>query len=1468
MANLLSYIEQVEKLNHKPAYGIAADELLGYQSEIEALPGVLVNQAEAWLKIARLPKNPPPALPSRLAGWCSLSDDPKKTPTLAARGPIADADGQSVSGDLERHPEIGALFEAYQRELWRPWAREESQNRASIRLYQKLFQLHQSASQDGAEAPVELIWGSGVASWAPEGKKIQHPLITQVCELSLNAEDFSIEIRARDAEPRLELDCYAELQNPGVKSLEARWSEFLAGAEREGHALTPFAQPGFSGALATAAAELSPSGVYADASQPPPAPGPQLVVSGSWVLFFRERSGHFLLKDVERLKEAAKAQELAGVALPPALSAFVTPGKDETKTRSRAVFRGLSSGSGAQGAQELYFPLPYNEEQVAIARELEANDGVVVMGPPGTGKTHTIANVICHYLAQGKKVLVTAKGETALSVLKEKLPEQVQRLCVSLLTDERDGMRQFEQSISTITTEVAALDPEAAEREILLLEGRLDEEHSAIADCERRIGEFAHQHLSAYERSGKKELLLDIANALAAQSEGLWIEHDALPGQAPLVTNEAIRAAGEARLRAGACLRSLREPTPSPRGLPSASHIGSLARELAERQGLLAAFERGEALSIAAGVFTAPERELLALASEMAQSLADAASARQSEAWLSDFERRSAQGQIPAAARPLMARAAELENRRQALLIHAVSAPEAAEGSQDYQEALARLAQGQKAFGLLSFGKDEAKALLAQTQIGGQPPQSAEQWRLAQERFAFLKEARALMSQWSALGEEAGWPEVGGSRDKAVKEIARLARLAARSEELSAAASKALARAQGLFPALSGSSPDEDFFRVLASRLAAGARLAALTARREEQNALISLLSAHQGPASDAASRVALSLASQHPESLEAVWQESLDELAKIEGLADDFAAIEAAADLAERSGAQAWAARLRSEPALGAADPLSSSSWSEAWEWRAWDNLLASLDDPQALRKLFAERSDAEARLAHVYERLIVKKTWLGAQKNCTESVRQRLQQYLNAVQAMGKGTGVRAQRHRATARAAMSEAYKAVSCWIMPQWRVSEAMAPEMGMFDLVIIDEASQSDIWALPALARGKKVLIVGDPKQVSPGAIGVAEDKILELSARFLKGQPYKAEMTPDKSIYSLASVVFAGNSVMLKEHFRTAPAIIEYSNRSFYNGQIQPLRSAKPGRELNPPLVDVFVPGGFRKGDANPPEARAIVNEIKIILRDPACAGKSLGVVTLLGQEQAALITRMVHEEIDPADIIARRISVGAPPVFQGKERDIILLSMALQAGDRSVADKLESEQRLNVAMSRARDRVYLFRSVEESAFPPDSLSAKLIRHFRQPFALTPERRADLRELCESDFERAFYDLLVERGYRVTPQFPCCGFRIDFVVEGEGGQRLAIECDGDRYHGPDQWLADMARQRVLERAGWSFWRCFASSFARRPLEVKSDLFRALAAQGIRPFVGEAPAPSALTERRQAAPFKAGAEGSP
>ena len=414
------------------------------------------------------------------------------------------------------------------------------------------------------------------------------------------------------------------------------------------------------------------------------------------------------------------------------------------------------------------------------------------------------------------------------------------------------------------------------------------------------------------------------------------------------------------------------------------------------------------------------------------------------------------------------------------------------------------------------------------------------------------------------------------------------------------------------------------------------------------------------------------------------------------------------------------------------------------------------------------------------------------------------------------------------------------------MPHYRISESLPSEFGCFDLVIIDEASQSDLTALPAILRAQKMLIVGDDKQVSPEGVGLEEEKIRNLMTRFLANQveTYRPQMTPERSIYDLLKVVFAKSAVMLKEHFRCVAPIIEYSKREFYNHELKPLRIPKASERLSPPLVDVIVEDGFRKGDINPAEARFIVDEIKAIVQDPLMTKRSIGVVSLLGDKQALKVWEMLEKEIGLDMIQRHRITCGDARTFQGKERDIMFLSMVVSKGDAKALSGLSYEQRFNVAASRAQNRMYLVRSVLVDDLGTTDIRKKLVSHFSTPFAQNETCVVDNRKRCESPFEREIYDILTARGYRVLPQVPVGEYRIDMVVEGNQDNRLAIECDGDRYHGPDKWDDDMRRQRILGRAGWRFWRCFASTFVMNRQDVTQDLLDTLKDFGIEPIGSE------------------------
>jgi hypothetical protein len=380
----------------------------------------------------------------------------------------------------------------------------------------------------------------------------------------------------------------------------------------------------------------------------------------------------------------------------------------------------------------------------------------------------------------------------------------------------------------------------------------------------------------------------------------------------------------------------------------------------------------------------------------------------------------------------------------------------------------------------------------------------------------------------------------------------------------------------------------------------------------------------------------------------------------------------------------------------------------------------------------------------------LVVALTRQALQQRATVEIRTHLQAFVSALARLGKGTGASAAKYQKAAQAAMARCYAGVPCWIMPSWRVAENLPAELGAFDLVIMDEASQSGPEEIGALLRGKKLLIVGDDQQVSPTVIGVTNDEADRLSRRYLDGLPavFTPFLLPGSSIYELMSVLFADGKVMLKEHFRCVEPIIRFSSQ-FYPSPLLPLRVPGASERMDPPLIDIYLEDGVRRPGSklNAVEADVIVEEIARLVNDPAerTVGpkgrpRTLGVISLVGAEQAKAIEKrlLADERIGPDAMERHRIRCGDSATFQGDERDVIFLSMVNDPAHKIAWTASALRQRANVALSRARERMILVRSIgPEHLGNPEDLKLKILNHFAAPMAGAEGATGGVLERCE-----------------------------------------------------------------------------------------------------------------------------------
>ncbi|HZJ76138.1 MAG TPA: AAA domain-containing protein, partial [Oscillospiraceae bacterium] len=513
------------------------------------------------------------------------------------------------------------------------------------------------------------------------------------------------------------------------------------------------------------------------------------------------------------------------------------------------------------------------------------------------------------------------------------------------------------------------------------------------------------------------------------------------------------------------------------------------------------------------------------------------------------------------------------------------------------------------------------------------------------------------------------------------------------------------------------------------------------------------------------------------------------------------------------------------------------------AWKWSQLNSQINRINSYDS-NKIQREIDKINEALMVNARKLAYEKAWYYKIKNTTDEQIQAIKGWRQTMKQVGKGTGKNAPRLLKKARELMPRCQTAIPVWIMPLNRVAENFDPQSNKFDVVIIDEASQADLLALSALYLGEKIIIVGDDEQVSPNPVGIKIHEINALIEQHLQDIPLNHLYNVQTSIYDMAQ-----NSgfkpLMLTEHFRCLPEIIEFSNGLSYNNKIRPLRDASQV-DVKPAVIPYRVLEGFKTPDkTNKMEAEHIVSLICACIENEEYKGKTMGVISLVGQKQAYEIDKLLQSKLEPRDYESRKIQCGNPAQFQGDERDIIFLSIVDGPNEDGTPIKLISEsgrndmdrKRYNVAASRAKDQMWVIYSLNpEIDLKPGDIRLRLIKHVLNPSVVNREKQLNK---AESDFEKKVIKSLQNRGYDVNPQWEVGLYRIDIVIK-DGDKRIAIECDGERWHTLDNLAEDMKRQAILERLGWRFIRIRGSQFYTNPEGTMEWVFAELGSYDIKP----------------------------
>lgn len=1368
--------------------------------------------------------------PSQLiADWLQLGwKEPEKPGIYLVSKTELDINGNPEIINFDQSKDRVAAWQAWT-ERRNVWCEFEIPTRAALRVWEKIFTLYSKLQLEGES--VELVLGDGVF----DSNGLHHPILLRRVELSFDPQTQTFTIEDADAISHFYSTIFANIQNAPVR----QWQQQL----QEGD-LHPLGGQVVTDWLATVIGSFK-DGQFVVGE--PEGKVSHERIGRAPVLFLRKReTGRLSFLDATlndlQTTEAVSDSLLRIVGCAPPQSALAAE----------------EDSAYANEASDILLSKPANAAQLSILRRLSKRDGVLVQGPPGTGKTHTIANLIGSLLADGKTVLITSHTTKALRVLRQQVAEPLQSLCVSVLDSDLAGKKELESAVKSLANR---LDDDLS---------RLQQEAVSYTKQRLKIIEDLRHKRSDLEMAVNGEyrsLILDGAEiepvkAAKEVAQGQHM-HDWLPGPvnagAPMpLPIEKIHA-----LYASTATIAQEEEAELAHTLPQRHKIWSPER-LAVNFGQLSALESGD-LAFRSDLWRNinSEGDLEATLKRMHDALETVTRSKQEPWRLAAIDAGMAGG----AARRLWELACsdidalqrEAETSEDLRYRHSPQPPEG--GEQDKWIAIAEqiiktLSEGKTLSSIKLLFNPSWKEFIAVSSVNRNArPTKLEHFQALQIELRLRQMRDDFSERWKQNLEPLGLPPLATSDDPiqfAAQHVSGITvSLAWHSEKWLPIAEEL--QALGLdWPRLLEEAPPSTSPHHRAERLrytvlqSLPKIIEAEDLRRRKAGMLAELTDYAADLTSFGDVKTVRMLAEAVQMRNEAAYQcqhEQLEHLLQIQPVwqtrQESLNAI--------RAVAPGWARAIQDrqvhhDQPTPPGDPLA------AWRWKQLSeelNRRAELSIPDL-------QSDIEyltKELTDTTISLVESKAWsaLIERVNQHQDMRQALVGWVKTVVKIGAGKGKNVEVLRRQARRLMQQARGAVPVWIMPFSRVMENFQPGRDRFDVLIVDEASQEDVVGLAPFYLAEKVIVVGDDEQVTPQDVGGASQPIQDLIGQWLQDLPSPLLFDLKTSIYDRAQIAFDA-SIRLKEHFRCVPEIIQFSNHLSYGGEIRPLRESS-STPLKPALVAHRV-NGIRNGKGNQEEAESIVTLIGAMIQQPEYAGKSIGVMSLMGDEQAQLIERLLRTHLDPVEYERRRILCGTPPQFQGDERDVILLSMVDSRGDGEGPLGMRGDgadglwkKRYNVAASRAKDQLWVVYSVDhQTQLKPGDLRLRLIEHAVDPTTLM-NLLSEANVKTESPFEADVYKRLVAAGYAVTPQWPVGAYRIDLVVEGEQGRRLAIECDGDRWH-YNKVAEDLARQALLERLGWRFARIGGSAFYRNKQDAMKPVFEKLSGLGIHPMTKE------------------------
>jgi very-short-patch-repair endonuclease len=1467
---LYSFLKEANQIQFRPIRVFNDQTYSIYLSEVPRHPSAQIYRPvkgndtkeilDVLIRVARPNLTQCPKPPESCIDWLNPNwDDPYKQPSVAQSRNKVEIQVNDNNEEIEATVTESFFDDLNRTADYKKWIIDRSKwiepeviARGAMQFFEKFYSLYSRIEKDGER--LELLIGDGFLSWIAESGvdgavKIIHPILFKRVELRFNPNIPEFTVHDTDRESELYSNLFIDLKDVDASSLRNRI------AELETSKYHPLGWEDTSAYLKSVALTISPTkGEFLEDTSNDSTNHPRI-----WrdpVIFLRKRVAG-ISNAVDKILD-----DIDGEPVFPRSLSQITGEEDNWKDYSLNADNSASNISGdfksTTVKEDILLVNEANEEQIEIVKRLDRSGSVVVQGPPGTGKTHTISNLIGHLLAQGKSILVTSHTAKALRVLRDKVPDMLKPLCVSVLGNDQQARRELESSVSSITERLTSETLESLTRKSENFYKERVELTSKELKLKHQLREAIENEYTNINLGGKTFTPAEAARFVAEQSS----KNNWLPSRINQTFDISSKLNDINRLYSLNSYFSSSEESDSRLHIPLISHLptesdfclmvseynslitedlsfgkdkwvegNSSSDELATASAKIESEFNDDLLiqswrpfAIVAGIHGAAEREVWQTLISKIELVVDC----------------SAKYALLLHHKPILSEEVDKHKHFEIL-----------------QQITAHIDSGGKLNLLQTVTKPGWRKIIKSSKVSSGQPSHKDHFNALKLYNELIIRRVELEELWNIL--------IGSIIHKPFKDLGSQPEQSCRSlipeikrcldwyknawepivEQL---------RSEGLkISSLINSLPRETSqiseYKVIEkfAKSDLNQLLQYEISRRklkEHEDRFFKLRNLiinvdPSKPNEGCISRIVKSIEDKNTES----YAEALAYLRRITSIIplvkERDSLIQSLSDIAPN-----WS-NLISQRVHPHDQSIPPGDIIQAWLWRQLNDIL---DDRHRLdvHVIQQEIEHVNVMLREVTRYLVDARAWSMQIKRLQSdnAMRQALVGWLDTAKRLAS---TRQLDKRLTllseSRKLMLKCSEAVPVWIMPISLVAENFDPQITKFDVVIIDEASQADINALIPLYMGKQIIVVGDHEQVTPLGVGKDQTILENLRKSMLKDIPNSHLYDNMSSIYDLARQSF-GEGVRLVEHFRCVPEIIGFSNALSYEGKIRPLRESNSS-SLKPSCVP-FKVNGIREQDVNKIEATEIISLVKAMIAHDAYRGKTIGIISMLGESQATLIQSMLHKEINSVEIEKRRIQSGISGEFQGDERDIILLSMVDSAIDtnplRTTGDGAfeQTKKRYNVAASRARDQLWVVHS-----FDPDlhlksaDLRFRLLQHVRDPLASARNYEQEVNR-TESPFEKEVLKRLTNAGFRVTTQVQVGYFRIDMVVEGND-IRLAVECDGDRYHPIEKLADDMNRQSILERLGWKFVRIRGSSFYRDADLAMKPVFKRLEELNIMPL---------------------------